>query len=171
MKLKVDLSDSSVDKAIDEIEKYRKNLKDKFEILVGKLVQSGVEVAKVYVGVGQGDSTDAYVDYMVDAQGDIVKAEISLVGSDAVFIEFGAGIAYNTGKQHPLADEFGFGIGSYPSKTPPNKAINPGFWYYRDSTKTLHRSVGTEATMPLYHAAETIRNNLIQSVINDFVKG
>lgn len=172
MKLKIELSASSIDKAISEVEKYKKNLSDKLEILIGKLVQSGVEVAQVLATTAQGDSTEAYVDYMVDKQGDIVKAAIYLRGKDAVFIEFGAGIAYNTGRQHPMADEFGFGIGSYPSKHPPNKAINPGRWVYgRDEAGNPLWSIGTEATMPLYHAAETIRNNLIQGAIEDFIRG
>jgi hypothetical protein len=172
MKLKVDLSPTSIDKAIDKVEKYKKNLSEKLEILIGKLVQSGVEVAKVLTATANGDSTDAYVDYMIDGQGEIVKAAIYLNGSEAVFIEFGAGIAYNTGKQHPMADEFGYWIGSYPSKHPPNKAINPGRWVYghtEDGTPLW--SIGTEATMPLYHAAETIRNNLIQGAIEDFLRG
>ena len=57
--------------------------------------------------------------------------------------------------------EFGYGVGTYPSKNPPNKAMNPGYWYYRENGE-LVRSIGTGASMPIFTAAETMRNNLIK---------
>lgn len=169
--IKIKLDPNSVDDAIAELKAYRASLMDKLKILIGQLVQDGVEIARVKVSASQGDSTDAYVDYTVSPEGDIVKASIFLQGTDALFIEFGAGIAYNTGEQHPKADEFGYGPGTYPSKHPPNKAINPGYWFYRDDSKNLQKSIGTEATMPIYHAGNTIRNNLIQKAIENFMRG
>lgn len=169
--IKIKLDPNSVDDAIAELKAYRASLMDKLKILIGQLVQDGVEIARVKVSASQGDSTDAYVDYTVSPEGNIVKASIFLQGTEALFIEFGAGIAYNTGEQHPKADEFGYGPGTYPSKHPPNKAINPGYWFYRDDSKNLQKSIGTEATMPIYHAGNTIRNNLIQKAIENFMRG
>lgn len=169
--IKCDLGVSSIDKAIAELESYRASVINKLKILVGQLTQDGVEIARIQVAASQGDSTDAHVDYLVDSSGEIIKASIFLQGTEALFIEFGAGIAYNTGFQHPNADEFGYGVGTYPSKHPPNKAMNPGYWFYRDESKNLHRSIGTEATMPIFHAGQTIRNNLIQKAIDNFVRG
>ena len=167
----IELDPNSFDKAIAEIEKYRQGLQNKLKILIGRLVQDGVDIARIRVSASQGDSTKAYVDYLVDSTGDIIKARVFLQGAEALFIEFGAGIAYNTGVQHPNADEFGFGPGTYPSKHPPNKAIIPGFWFYRDENKNLHKSIGTEATMPMFYATNTIRNNLIQKAIEEFMRG
>lgn len=167
----IELNPSSVDKAIAEIEKYRKGIKPKLKILIGQLVQDGVQIARIKVSASQGDSTDAHVDYLVDSTGEIVKASIFLQGKDALFIEFGAGIYYNNGNAHPQAAEFGFGVGTYPSEHPPNRAINPGYWWYSDESKNKHLSLGTEATFPIYHAAETIRNNLIQRAIEQFMRG
>lgn len=169
--IKIKLDPNSVDDAIAELKAYRASLMDKLKILIGQLVQDGVEIARVKVSASQGDSTNAYVDYTVSPEGDIVKASIFLQGTEALFIEFGAGIAYNTGEQHPKADEFGYGPGTYPSEHPPNKAINPGYWFYRDDSKNLQKSIGTEATMPIYHAGNTIRNNLIQKAIENFMRG
>jgi hypothetical protein len=131
-----------------------------------------VQVAGILVSSAQGDSKKPDVTYEVNPQGDIVNATIAIVGTDVLFIEFGAGIAYNTGNQHPKASEFGYGPGTYPSKHPPNKAINPGRWVYdHDENGKPLWSIGTEATMPMYHAAETIRNNLIQKAIDNFMRG
>ena len=165
-------SSRSIQSAIDEIESYKQELQQKIETLVNNLVAEGVKVAAIRVASTQGDSKLPDVDYEIDPQGEIVKAKIKLLGSDALFVEFGAGIAYNTGKQHPLAGELGYGPGTYPSEHPPNKAINPGFWYYNTSdsagTEYGKRSIGTEATMPLYGALESVRNNAIVKAIEIF---
>lgn len=169
--IRCELNPSSIDDAIDKLEDYRRGLSDKLKILIGELTQDGVQVARIQVSASQGDSTDAYVDYLVDSTGDIVKASIFMQGTESLFIEFGAGIHYNNGNSHPKAAEFGYGIGTYPSNPPPNKAINPGYWWYKDVLGNKHLSLGTEATMPIYHAAETIRNNLIQRAIANFMRG
>lgn len=170
--IKAELSPSSIDKAIDEIEKYRNRLQDRLQSLVNELIQDGVQVARILVSSAQGDSKKPNVTYEINPQGDIIKATIAMVGTDVLFIEFGAGIAYNTGNQHPKASEFGYGPGTYPSKHPPNKAINPGRWVYgHDENGKPLWSIGTEATMPMYHAAETIRNNFIQKAIDNFMRG
>lgn len=171
MKLSVELSVNSINKAISQIDKYKNDLINKVKILVGQLVQDGVEVARVQVSASQGDSTDAHVDYLIDSTGNIIKASIFLQGSDALFIEFGAGIYYNNGNAHPKASEFGYGVGTYPSEHPPNRAINPGYWWYKGEDENLHLSLGTEATMPIFKAGETVRNNLIQKAIENFMRG
>lgn len=170
-KIVVKLEPSSIDDAIDELRKYREGLLDKVKMLVGKLTQDGVQVARIRVSASQGDSTDAYVDYIVDSTGDIVKAQIFMQGTDALFIEFGAGIRYNNGNNHPMASTFGYGIGTYPSEHPPNRAITPGYWWYKGEDGNKHLSLGTEATMPIYFAGETVRNNLIQRAIEEFMRG
>lgn len=165
-------SASSIQAAIDAIETYKLELQQKINDLVTSLVNEGVQVAALRVASTQGDSKLPDVDYEIDPQGNIVKARIMLIGKDVLFVEFGAGIAYNTGKQHPLAGELGYGPGTYPSENPPNKAINPGFWYYNtnDSAGTKYgtKSIGTEATMPLYGALESIRNNAIMRAVEIF---
>ena len=170
--IEMELSKASIDAAISEIEKYADDLERKLKIFVGMLTQKGVKVASMAIVASRGDSKNAFVDYTVDStSGEIVSATIFLQGSDALFVEFGAGIAYNTGNQHPYASEFGYGIGTYPSKHPPNKAMNPGYWYYKDSNGEKQRSIGTEAAMPIYKASETVRNNVIKEAVKVFKKG
>ena len=161
MVIKCTLDTNSIQAAIDEIRAYREDLNNKLQQFVSLLVQDGVTVANARLSSTKGDSTQGTIGFGLNNDGDIVSAIISLEGKDALFIEFGAGIAYNTGIQHPDADEFGYGPGTYPSKHPPNKAINPGYWFYREDGE-LVKSIGTQASMPMYHAAETIRNNAIQ---------
>lgn len=157
--IKVNIGSGDFDKAIKELEAYRKKLMNKIYDFVDALIAEGMNVAKVRISSARGDSNDVTVDSVyVSNSGDIIKAVIFLEGKDQLFVEFGSGIAYNTGEQHPLADKYGYGPGTYPSKHPPNRAINPGYWYY-GSGKT---SIGIEGTMPLYGAAEHIRNIIVQ---------
>ena len=165
--IKCKLDSDSIDKAIGEIVTYRESIQTKLNELVTMLLQDGVTVANARLASTIGDSTSGVIGFGVNSGGDIVSATITLSGSDALFIEFGAGIAYNTGTQHPLASEFGYGVGTYPSKHPPSKGMNPGYWFYREDGQ-LVRSIGTQASMPIYHAAETVRNNAIMRATEIF---
>lgn len=170
--IKCKLDVNSLQKAIDELKAYRESIESKLSAFVDALMADGLKEASQRLASTVGDSTNASVGvgYQVTYQ-DRVVANIYLVGTDALFIEFGAGIAYNTGMQHPDAAEFGYGVGTYPSKHPPNKAMNPGYWWYKDENGQKQRSIGTEATMPIYKASETVRNNIIKEAINVFRKG
>lgn len=167
--IKCKLDTNSLQKAIDELEEYQDELTSKLYRFMDVLIQDGITVANAWLGSTLGDSTDAEIGYGINQDGDILFATVSLEGPDALFIEFGAGIAYNTGTQHPYAGAFGYGVGTYPSKHPPNKAINPGRWVYgHEEDGTPIWSIGTQASMPIYHAAETIRNNAIKRAIEIF---
>lgn len=159
--IKFSLDPREIEKAIKELREYRRELNAKLEKFITLLLEDGITVARTQLMSTVGDSVQGIIGFGVDNDGEIMSATVSLEGKDALFIEFGAGIAYNTGRQHPLADEFGYGVGTYPSKHPPNRAMNPGYWYYRENGE-LVRSIGTGASMPIFTAAETMRNNLIK---------
>lgn len=165
--IKAKLDVNSLDNAIKELKAYRESIEGKLKIFVNELLQSGIEVARTSLSSTIGDSTQGTIGFGVNDRGDIVSATISLEGADALFIEFGAGIAYNTGMQHPYAGELGYGVGTYPSKHPPNRGMNPGYWFYRENGE-LVKSIGTGASMPIYHAAETMRNQAIQKAVEVF---
>ena len=167
--VEVQLSIRGINKAIKEIEDYRKEIDRKTQELVIRLANEGVQVANTALMSTVGDSTEGTIGLKVDNRGDIISAVVYLSGKDALFIEFGAGIAYNTGAEHPLAAQFGYGPGTYPSKHPPNKGINPGRWVYGhdDDGKPLW-SIGTQASMPIYKAAENARNTAIKTALEIF---
>lgn len=171
-KISFKLGSAEIDRVIKELKEYEEDINKKIELFVDSLLSVGIKVASLRVASTKGDSKLPDVVYDINPQGEIVKAAIAIVGKDVLFVEFGAGIAYNTGKQHPKASEFGYGPGTYPSKHPPNRAINPGFWYYSDkdsvgdTVRTM--SIGTEATMPIYGAAESMRNEMIRKAVEIF---
>ena len=167
--IKCNLSVIDLGRAINELKAYENELNDKLQRFVEELMKEGVTVAQARLGATIGDSTNAGISYGVNSSGEIISAYISLDGPDALFIEFGAGIAYNTGMQHPDAAELGYGPGTYPSKHPPNKAIIPGRWIYGHNDDGSPKwSIGTQASMPIYNAAETVRNNAIRKALEIF---
>ena len=165
--IKCDLSASSIDNAIKQIREYRESLNERVKELVTNLTMEGVEVAKTWVQVSQGDSHDASVDYLINAVGNIAAARIALSGKDALFIEFGAGVHYNEADT-PHAAQFGYGVGTYNPSS--DNAFNPDGWFYWTGTERVH-SYGTEGTYPLYHAAENARNKVIMKAVETFARG
>ena len=104
--IKFKLDSDEIDRAIKELEAYRKELGHKVELFVDALLSVGIKVASLRVSSTKGDSKLPDVKYTIHSYGGgtTTKAEISINGKDVLFVEFGAGIAYNTGKQNPLAD-------------------------------------------------------------------
>jgi hypothetical protein len=149
-KISMTLSRSSINDAINELKAYKKELINKNEIFVRRLAELGIKVIDMRVQQSLGDSDDAKSSVYVDSVGKITSAELHLTGSDVLFIEFGAGIYYNTPGQHPLEDKFGMGVGTYPGQT---HAFDD-YWFYTDEQgNTGQISYGTQATMPMYSAS------------------
>lgn len=143
---------NSIDDAIKEIEAYRKEIRKKTEEFMRRLADIGVsEAIQVLAFEGMGDAPrDADFAVEVDPQGNIVHVMIRGKGEGLLFWEFGAGNFYNgMTSPNPKAGEFGMGPGTYPGQT---HVPHPGFWYYYDGDKAV-RSVGTQATMPMYKAS------------------
>lgn len=167
--IKCKLDADSIQNAIDELKAYRKSIYDKLEDLMNALLQDGSIEAMTRLGTTVGDSTNAVIEKTVPIKsGDKVVATICLVGKDCLFVEFGAGIYYNNGNAHPYAAEFGYGVGTYPSEHPPNRAIHPGYWWYKGADGAKHLSLGTQASMPIYYASEHMRNNAVARAVEVF---
>lgn len=168
--IKCKLDSDSIDKAIKEIRDYRESFNKKLKGFFNALLEDGSTEARMRLTSTMGDSIQGIITVdMLQPDGDKLTAVITLMGKDALFIEFGAGIAFNTGMQHPYAADLGYGIGTYPSEHPPNKAINPGYWYYREEgNEQVVRSIGTQASMPIYYASETMRKQAIKRAIEVF---
>ena len=168
--IKCGLDPKEIDRAIKELRKFNLSIKDRLAEFFNILLEDGKTEANDRLSSTIGDSVQGIITSdVIMMGGDELRAVITLMGKDALFIEFGAGIAYNTGMQHPYADKFGYGVGTYPSKHPPNKAMNPGYWYYREEgNDKVVRSIGTQASMPIFYASETMRNNAIRRAMEVF---
>ena len=147
------LSEKSLRDAAKQIERYTKRLETNNRTYVKELVKVGAEEAHKHLS-GRGDSqpprlNDNPHSYTGKGAGD-ARAAVRLIGEDAVFVEFGAGIFYNQtqagSSPHPLGVELGYTIGSYGQG---NGTYD--YWFYEKGDQT-YISFGTEATMPLWNA-------------------
>lgn len=157
--IKVNLSQKSIQDAIKQLRAYQKSLVSKNEEFVRRLAELGIPVIDENIALAQGDSDKSHNTYIkINNFGGYSQATLVCESSQLAFIEFGAGIHYNTPAEtspHPKGQEFGYTIGSYGQ----GNGKNDSWVYYADSGEWV-RSYGTEATMPVYKASVKIMQNI-----------
>lgn len=156
MIIKVGLSQREVNQAIKQVQAYKATLNIKCEQLVNRLSQEGLLVAKTVIEKhkhGTGETLNS-LRIVTNSTGQIAKMSIVVESSAILFLEFGAGITNNSGVKHPLADEKGYGVGTYPGQT--HAFDDEGWWYMDDSGQWRH-SFGIGADMPMYKASMAMR--------------
>ena len=155
--IRLGLSIREIDKAIKELEKYKKDIIRKTEILrekiaerIGELSQLGFNGA-VVDDLLEGGQRIAQVD--VDVAHIDGSSFVVAFGEDAVWVEFGAGVYHNSSlgsSPHPRGTKLGFTIGGYGK----GKGKREVWGFYEDGE--LRLTHGTPATMPMYNALKTV---------------
>ena len=155
------LSEDEINKAIRELEAYKRDIQQKTERFREKVVARIAELS-------QSGFSGAVVDDLINnskriAQVNVTfgsKGDLSVVvanGEDAVWVEFGAGVYHNGASgssPHPSGAELGFTIGSYGQ----GKGERSVWGYYEDGA--LQLTHGTPAVMPMYNAVRTVCEEL-----------
>ncbi len=160
--IKMDLTVSSIDNAIRELKAFSQSISDKEDLFrqrvarrLRELVQEGFDSAQVEDLLSGGSRKP---DVTVTA---VESENITLVvasGTDAVYVEFGAGVYHNGApgtSPHPKGGELGFTIGDYGFGMGKRNV-----WGFYDGAEILQLTRGTPATMPMYEAAKRIREEL-----------
>lgn len=159
-KISFGLSVSEVNKAIQEIEAYKKDLNDKVEIFAKKLSELGLDTAKAIIQSHTASgSTIGSLRIETDTTGQITRMRVVVESEAILFLEFGAGITYNQGNENPKADELGYGVGTYPNQT---HAYDPDGWWYQDESGKWKHTYGTKAVMPMYKASQAMAENAVK---------
>lgn len=153
------LSEKSLREAAKQVERLKKDYEAKNKIFVKELAKAGmVEARNHLVGDGDSDPPDFYTDNPYAKSGNkgaYAESTLRLQGDDVAFVEFGSGVHYNghpNSSPHPLGVKLGYTIGSYGW----HQGLEDHWWYKGDDGEQ-HLSYGTEATMPLFHASEHIK--------------
>lgn len=153
--IKMGLSTESIDNAIAQLRAYRNTLDAKKDKLLKRLGEIGVREASVRFTTAMYDGVnDSSVSLEANKDGYAIIAE----GHAVAFIEFGAGVYHNSGEPYPdprpegIADigEYGKGYGKRQA------------WGYKDDSGELVITHGNPAAMPLWHASEEMRNNILK---------
>ena len=155
MKLKISLSESSVNRAIEELVKYKDSLDDKCKKFCERLCDIGIHALEARLSsispVYKGEIT---TNDEVRQTDNGYEAVISMGGGQALFVEFGAGVTFNTakgGSLHPKGKDLGYTIGSYNPSS--DNATNPGGWWYTDKWGESQHTYGTPTFAPLYNTS------------------
>lgn len=158
MKIRVSLG--NIDEAIRQVEEYEKSLKEKIQKLVERLVNEGVEIAKVKIvsmGAFEGGELLASMQGLMYKEGN--KAFVIADCKHAAFVEFGTGVV-GKGKQHPnipVSPDM-----PYPWVYDSNEHGENG-WYYYDKKQGRYRFTKGMPSRPfMYETAEDLRSNLAE---------
>ncbi|MFV0552928.1 MAG: hypothetical protein ACK5L6_13560 [Anaerorhabdus sp.] len=160
----IELSEDSINKAIKELEQYKKDIIRKTNILrqrvaehIANTAQSGFNGA-IVDDLLKGGAKTAQVDVKVDEQDNV--SIIIANGEDAIWVEFGAGVYHNGqagSSPHPKGNELGFTIGGYGK----GMGKRDTWVYYEDGDKSRKiYTHGTPATMPMYNAVKQVVDHI-----------
>lgn len=167
----LNISVSGFEELQNKLERYKASLANKGELFVKRLTDEiGVPVIERTLSSVVGDSdTSHYTHIDLKRFRNYAEATLIVEGRDILFIEFGAGIHYNTAagtSPHPLGSENGYTIGSY------GKGLGAqDSWWYKAETGETVRSFGTQAAMPVYKAAMEMREQMLRIAKEVFGNG
>lgn len=171
----IDIFDpASIDAAVREIREYSQWVQRKTVELRGRVAEmikaqaelgfNGAIVSDTFkVRDGKNTSPEGPILSSVSVTTD-PRDDSTLViahGSDAVWIEFGAGVYYNGGVgnyPNPLAESAGMAaIGTYGKGNGAKER-----WGYIGEDGKVHITRGTPASMPLYKAVQSVSQDIVQ---------
>lgn len=160
MKIKMSLTEASIDSAIQKITEYQNKLPGKAHELAKRLAEIGAE--KVRIAFSQalydGDK-DVEVFYDETENGYVITA----MGDPVAFIEFGAGVTFGAG--HPYDAKFGMGPGTFPSDK--GHWNDPNGWYAPIAAGGFH-TYGNQPNMPMYNTARDLVGEIKQIALEVF---
>lgn len=155
---------SSVDKAVRELRRRSDWIKRKMEELRERVAYFIAKDASAVfnTAVAEDDMREGIVTGSVQVSVEPGGDNTTLIiadGEDAVFMEFGAGVYYNGAvgsSPNPWGNDLGFTIGSY-GKGNGKKEV----WAYTGADGQIHLTHGTPASMPLYKAVQSVRQDIV----------
>ena len=165
--IKFGLSSSEIQRAIDEIAKFKADFEKKVETYRKRVADEIAIYAAIYfdnavmddVIDGSPRKPDVNVDWSDDGKIAVVVAN----GEDAVWCEFGAGVYHNGSagsSPNPYGNDLGFTIGSYGKGRGQQKVW--GYYTDPESKTGLVLTRGTPASMPMYNAAQEVLRKSVE---------
>jgi len=154
-KIRMTLSEESIDSAIQELEDYAKSLDQKAQELCKRLADMGALYAEWnFSGVLYAGEIDYKISVdKIDDHSYMIRAN----GESVLFMEFGAGVRYGYG--HPKAAELGMGPGTYNPSSDTWKS--PSGWWFPQGGTTIH-TYGNAPGMPMYNAAKDLQREILE---------
>lgn len=169
-KITLRLNDESISAAIKEVEAYANDLPKKAEEIQKRVAEELQKLCKLGFNGAQGevllDGELPVPDVQVGIEQDGKIIMVVAYGSEAYFIEFGAGVYFNpTGAPHPGRGQGIVAIGEYGHGYGKRKV-----WGYYDEAGDLHLTHGTPASMPMYYSALEVAK-MVPEIAREVFKG
>lgn len=178
MKIKIKLTQESIEQAIKELERYKASLPSKLDLFMRRLSDSGIQVAETFTQVQLDDMGS--MGYLVEFTCEIEHGKDTTIGyfvgkDKAKYISQWVVKDPDTGKEVVKSAEvspilfYEFGAGQYaidghrgtfPSETASVNANKEGGWWYKDLDGEWYHSVGTQPTQPMYKAWEEMKRRI-----------
>lgn len=146
--------------AIDHLKRYQNYLDSKLHLIIERLGNEGIEVARASYTSAQYDGEkdiSVTMEWVSDTEGYVVAS-----GTKVLFIEFGTGLI---GYGHPQASEFGYGPGTWSD----NESLggkhhwkDPEGWYYAHGLK----SKGNPPSMSMYNAGKEMHSR-VEAIVKE----
>lgn len=179
--IKFSLSEKPIRQAINALEAYKKELKDKCNLLCRRLAEKGVEIARAEIVNLDAVFTSELLDSIhSEDKGNGIWAVVA--GTDhALFVEFGTG---QVGQQSPYPYEFPEGISwSYNTGKTIRQALNDivihgstfvktgeYYWTYIGKDGKAHITKGMPSRPFMYNTANELRDKIVETAREVFGK-
>lgn len=151
-KIAIELSHDSVAKALEELKRYKKDIRPKLDEICRRLAEIGAEKAREIIAEAKANVDEGNDDAEVFVQKIPDGYKIVAQGSDIYFIEFGTGNSAGMFYGKPLPQT---SVPVYPgsySEQHSGMYAKYGYWFYRGNIMS-----STDVYMPMYHAEQVIR--------------
>lgn len=162
------LSEQSIMETIQQLQKYRDELKFKSAVFVQRLAEVGIKVIDANKYAEEGDSWHEANTYVwLQHYDDHEKAILVYAGRDVAFVEFGAGITYNGAagsSPNKFGSDLGFTIGSYGK----GHGKDESWMYYDEDRGRWIKSYGTKAARPMEQANDAMKAIFFETAIKVF---
>ena len=150
--IKFSLDEKSIDRAIKELQAYKKEFERKCNLLVKTLTENGVEIAKMKVkelgAIDTGELHNSIEGFFPSSNVGIIRAGATY----AVYVEFGTGVV---GKGSPHPDPQGYQYDK-------NNHGDIG-WLYYDERKGIYRwTKGFRSRPFMYNTAKELERKCIE---------
>ena len=163
------LSVKELENLKNELKNYKSEIVKNTEIMVSRLLQSGVVVSQSKISESP---LGKYVTVTTNISADKIGCKGILLAKGAVkeqdgyapfsvllAIEFGAGVHFNPTQNPLIGSEFPYGVGTFPGQT---HAYQDMWWYWDENTQEWKPTHGVKATMPMYSADMEIIQNVVK---------
>lgn len=155
-RIEVPLSTKGIEKIIQELEEYQRDIEKKANELVERLADDGMQIAQFYFDIAVYDGVND-VKVTWEKRGNASAAVIA-AGNAVLFIEFGAG--YLMGYGHP--EPMGYGPGTYPGKghwDDPN-----GWWLPKEVQEATgkEKSFGNPPAAAMYTTVKDLEERIAE---------